>query len=83
MGRRRRKKVVKIYKPKIPKIFTCPICGATALNITIDKKSRKAVAKCAECGLLWETEVKEYEEKIDIYHRLFDEYIDAGGAEEA
>ncbi len=78
MGRRRRKKIIKPYKPKIPKVFTCPVCGATALNITIDKKKKEAIAKCASCDLEWVTKVKEYEEKIDVYHRLFDEYINAG-----
>jgi len=76
VGRRRRKKVIKVYKPKIPKIFTCPICGSKSLNITIDRKISEAYAKCANCGLNWRTNVKSYEEKIDVYHRLFDEYID-------
>ena len=76
MGRRSRKKVVKVYKPKILKIFTCPVCGSKSLNILIDKKNLKARARCPTCGLDWETNVKSYEEKIDIYHRLFDEYID-------
>lgn len=76
MGRRRRKKIVKIYKPKIPEIFTCPACGSKSLNITIDKKGSFAYVKCANCDLKWETNVKSYEEKIDVYHRMFDEYID-------
>jgi len=78
MGRRRRKKIIKPYKPKIPKVFTCPVCGSTALNIIIDKKSKEAKAICVACGLEWKTHVKEHEEKIDVYHRLFDEYIDTG-----
>ncbi len=76
MGRRRRKKIVKIYRPKIPKIFTCPVCGSKSLNIIVDKKKMTAKARCPNCGLEWETNIKSYEEKIDIYHRLFDEYID-------
>jgi len=78
MGRRRRKKVIKIYKPKIPKVFTCPICGSKALNIEINRKKGIAIAKCGVCGLTWETNIKPYEEKIDIYHRLFDEVVEGG-----
>jgi len=79
LGRRRRKKVIKIYKPKIPKVFVCPICGNTSLDIRIDRKKGVGYAKCAICGLEWETNVKPYEEKIDIYHRLFDEVIETHG----
>jgi len=78
LGRRRRKKIIKIYKPKIPKVFTCPVCGSVALNITIDKKSRVASVVCGVCGLKWNTNVKPFEDKIDIYHRLFDEVIEGG-----
>jgi len=76
VGRRRRKKIVKVYKPKIPKIFTCPVCGSKSLNITINRKDGNAYVKCANCKLEWSTNVKSYEETIDIYHKLFDEYID-------
>jgi len=76
VGRRRKKKVIKIYKPKIPKVFICPVCGSQSLNIEIDRKHGVAIAKCGICGLEWSTIVKQYEEKIDIYHRLFDEVIE-------
>ena len=83
MGRRRKKKVIKIYKPKIPKVFTCPICGSRSLNIEIDRKHSIATAKCGICGLEWSTNVKQYEEKIDIYHKLFDEVIEGGKSGES
>jgi len=74
MGRRRRKKVIKIVKPKIPDVFTCPICGAKSLNVTIKKKEKIGVVICGSCGVNWSTELSGFEERIDIYHKFFDAF---------
>lgn len=74
VGRRRKKKIIKIPKPKIPNVFICPICGSKSLTVKIDKKHKKAVVQCGSCGTTWETEIRGYEEKIDIYHKFFDEF---------
>jgi len=74
MGRRRRKKIVKIIKPKIPDVFICPNCGLKSLNIKIEKKKKYATVFCGSCRIEWEMELAGYEEKIDIYHMFFDAF---------
>lgn len=74
MGRRRRKKVIKIIKPKIPDVFTCPICGSKSLNITIEKKEKIGRVICGSCKVSWSTELSGFEERIDVYHKFFDAF---------
>lgn len=74
MGRRRKKKVIKIVKPKIPEVFTCPICGSKSLTVKVDKKKQKGKVVCGSCGVTWETDIQGYEEKIDLYHMFFDKF---------
>ena len=74
MGRRRRKKVIKIVKPKIPDVFTCPICGSKSLNVTIEKKEKIGRVICGSCGVSWSTELSGFEERIDVYHKFFDAF---------
>ncbi len=74
MGRRRKKKVIKIVKPKIPEVFVCPICGSKSLTVKIDRKKLKGKVMCASCNVSWETDIQGYEEKIDLYHMFFDKF---------
>ncbi len=74
MGRRRKKKVIKIIKPKIPDVFTCPICGDKSLNVTINKKENLGKVVCGSCGVTWTTELHGFEERIDVYHKFFDAF---------
>src|SRR5881628_3922602 len=47
LGRRRRR-VVRIVKKKLPTVFTCPRCGEEAVRVTIDKQTGHATVLCAE-----------------------------------
>ena len=77
MGRRRRRKEVRIEKPRLPKFFTCPHCGSESVVVKIDKRERKALVSCGACNISWETrDIKEYEEPIDIYNRFVDAYLE-------
>lgn len=76
MGRRRRKKIIKIPKPKIPEVFVCPLCGSRSLTVKLDKKNSMAEVRCGSCGLHWSTKVEGYEEKIDVYHKFFDAFVE-------
>jgi transcription elongation factor Elf1 len=71
MGRRRRRKVVKKIKRGIPNIFNCPNC-AQAIIINIDRKKKKARVTCGHCDIIWDTEIKSFEEKVDVYNRFVD-----------
>lgn len=76
MGRRRRRKEIRPPPKKLPKIYTCPNCGAQTVVVNIDKRNMIAIVKCGTCDISWKTNIKPYEEKIDIYNRFVDTFME-------
>lgn len=75
MGRRRRRKEFRLPPRRLPKIFSCPNCGAQTVTVFLNKKSLNAVVKCGTCKIEWKTIAKSYEEKVDIYNKFVDLFM--------
>ncbi len=71
MGRRRRK-VVKLPKKKLPKIFQCPSCGEESVNVRILREKNLAEVTCSKCGLSASIPVSPADQPIDIYCKFSD-----------
>ncbi len=84
MGRRR-KKVLRINKRTLPKVFACPRCGMVTIRITseIDQASQDNVFLVAcgntTCNLRRELRYPTKRADIDVYNTFVDDFARAGG----
>jgi transcription elongation factor Elf1 len=88
MGRRRRK-VLRVNRRTLPKVFSCPHCGMVAIRITShqDETSQDYVTVVA-CGnencrvngkpLMREFRYPTERQAIDIYNTFVDDFAKAG-----
>jgi transcription elongation factor Elf1 len=73
MGRRRRR-VAKVVKKKLPTIFMCPACGEDSVRVNLKGSSGKAAIQCGSCKIKNEFEVSSSVAIVDVYCMFTDKY---------
>ena len=73
MGRRRRR-VVKVVKKKLPSVFTCPQCGEEAIRVKLPQGDGPAIVQGGSCGLKREFEATPSSQVVDIYCMFTDTF---------
>ena len=73
MGRRR-KRVVKVPRKVLPRVYSCPKCGEASIRVVISRDASSAKVSCGneKCGLLAEVPVSKVEQSVDAYCRFAD-----------
>jgi transcription elongation factor Elf1 len=73
LGRRRRR-VIKVVKKKLPSVFTCPQCGEEAIRVKLPQGAGPAIVQCGSCGLKREFEATPSSQIVDIYCMFTDTF---------
>ncbi len=73
MGRRRRK-VLRIPKKKLPKLFSCPKCGKEAVRVEIHHDENRAFVGCGSCGVKDDFPIKRAQGDVDAYCMFTDKF---------
>ena len=71
MGRRR-KKVVRVPKKRLPKFFSCPKCGKQTVKVELFRDESRALAGCSSCSVQEEFSIKPALGEVDVYCMLTD-----------
>jgi len=75
---RRRRRIVKIVKKKLPTVFSCPSCGEEAIKVVMSRSAHHATIQCAACGLKEEVEASPADQLVDAYCKFTDRFYSVG-----
>lgn len=73
MGRRRRK-VIRVVKRTLPKVFGCPRCGVASVRV-VPKNTGVITVACGNCQLKLDMPVQGKKEPIDVYNGFVDLFM--------
>ncbi len=73
MGRRR-KRVIRLPRKSLPRVFLCPKCGENAVRVNMGGKDMPATVACGRCGLKAEIQLSPQDQAIDIYCKFTDRF---------
>ena len=73
MGRRRRK-VTRIPRKRLPHLFSCPKCGKETVRVELNSGQGRATVGCGSCGIKDEFQVQPVQGEIDIYCKFSDNF---------
>jgi transcription elongation factor Elf1 len=73
LGRRRRR-VIKVVKKKLPTVFACPSCGEESIRVKLPQTAGPAIVQCGSCGLKQEFEATPSSQIVDIYCKFTDAF---------
>jgi len=73
MGGRRRK-VIRVQKRKLPKIYLCPKCGRETIKINFLKVKKLATVQCGYCGISDKFDLNPSLQEIDVYCQFTDNF---------
>lgn len=72
MGRRRRK-VIRVVRRTLPKVYSCPRCGMITMKVFV--KGTEARVVCGSCELNYSYALGVRKEPIDVYNEFVDKYM--------
>ena len=73
MGRRRRK-VIRVQKRKLPKIYLCPKCGRETIRVNFLRTQKLATVQCGNCGITDKFDLNPSLQEIDVYCQFTDNF---------
>lgn len=74
VGRRKRRRKIIVRKRTLPKVFTCPKCGARSVVVKIrtGPSGRVAHVMCGHCGLSADIPISPIHKEVDAYCKFAD-----------
>jgi len=77
LGRRKRRKIIRRVKKKIPTVFICPKCGR--YSVSVNFREEDVMVSCGICGLNFLFPYNPALQPVDYYGKFVDKYYESVG----